>query len=64
VEIILGAVGALFVAAVVIDIKARRRGKRVRVHGDHNDIYRGSAYLPPGGGDGISGADGGGAGSQ
>jgi hypothetical protein len=34
VEIILAVLGALFVAAAVIDIKARRRGKRIRVDGD------------------------------
>jgi hypothetical protein len=63
VEIILGALGALFVAAAVIDIRARRRGRRLRMD-DHNDIYRTVPYAAPDLGPGVGGgADGGGGGA-
>jgi hypothetical protein len=48
--IFLGAIallGALFVAAAVIDIKAHRRRKRLRVEGvAHTDIY-GNRHMRP-----------------
>jgi hypothetical protein len=61
VQIFLGSLGALFVAAAVIDIRARRRGRRLRL-GDHNDIYRTLPNAAPDLGPGVGGGTDGGAG--
>ncbi len=59
-EIWLGALGALLIAAIVIDVKARRRHRRLRVSQDdvrrakwdNQGRYGGSTPggIPPGGG--------------
>jgi hypothetical protein len=60
VEIIIAMVGAVLVAVLVIDIRARRRGRRVRMMGDHNDVYRTMPHAAPDLGAGTGGVDGGG----
>jgi hypothetical protein len=44
--IVLGLLAALLVPAIVLDVKARRRGRRREISGDANDVYGQHPTLP------------------
>jgi hypothetical protein len=37
--VVLGLLAALLVPVIVLDVKARRRGRRLEITGDPNDVY-------------------------